>query len=76
MAKHADRKEQHTDHPILPNCFYTDKYLAGRYQLNRQAVWEWARAGRFPKPVRLSPQCSRWRGSDVLEHEAKLAEVA
>ena len=56
--------------------FYTDRHLAERYGVRRATPWEWVKAGRFPAPVRLSPQCSRWRGKDVLEHEAKLAEAA
>jgi predicted DNA-binding transcriptional regulator AlpA len=74
MAKQAEREEQ-ADFPIHPNTYYTDRYLAGRYQTSRQAPWQWAKNGIFPKPVKLSPQCSRWYGQAVLDYEAKLAEA-
>jgi prophage regulatory protein len=58
------------------NKYYSDKQLAERYGVARQTPWDWAKAGRFPKPVKLSPQCSRWYGQDVLDHEARLATEA
>lgn len=67
-----------TDFPIHPNRYYKDTYLAGRYDCSRQSPWKWARAGGFPKPHKLSPQCTRWYGQDILDHEAALkpAETA
>ncbi len=33
--------------------------------LKRTAIYEMARAGRFPAPVKLSSRCARWKQSDV-----------
>lgn len=27
--------------------------------------WEGVKAGRFPKPVKLSPRCTAWRAEDI-----------
>ena len=57
--------------------YVTDKFLAQRFAVRRATVWEWARTGNFPKPVKLSAQCSRWRLSDVESWEERRAsEVA
>jgi len=51
------------------NVFVRDVDLAERYRVDRTAIWRWARKGDFPAPVRLSPGCTRWRFSDVVDWE-------
>ena len=29
-------------------------------------IWRWVRAGRFPKPVKLGPGVTAWRGADLI----------
>jgi predicted DNA-binding transcriptional regulator AlpA len=29
--------------------------------------WEGVKAGRYPKPVKLSPRCTAWRAEDIRE---------
>ena len=43
-----------------------DTFLANRYAVSRQCVWRWAKDGRIPPPVKLTPGCTRWRLVDVI----------
>ena len=45
--------------------------VAQRYGVSRATVWRWAQHDKFPKPVKLSPGCTRWKLSDVEAWEAK-----
>jgi len=36
--------------------------------------WEGVKAGRFPKPVKLSARCTAWRAEDIRELIKTLAE--
>jgi predicted DNA-binding transcriptional regulator AlpA len=63
----ADRAER----SINPPSFYlSDKDLAARYRNSRATVWRWVQTRNFPRPIRLSPQCTRWSLNDVLQWEA------
>ena len=35
--------------------------------LGKTSWWEGVKAGRFPKPVKLSPRCTAWRVEDIRE---------
>lgn len=54
--------------------FLTDRDLAERYRIHRATVWTWTREGRLPRPVRLTPRCSRWRLEDIEAAEQAMAE--
>lgn len=51
--------------------YLRDSEVGARYGVQRVTVWRWAKAGRLPKPVRLSDRCSRWRLADLLAFEDK-----
>lgn len=53
--------------------FLCDISVAGRYEISKPTVWRWARDGRLPKPIKLSPGCSRWKLSDLIAAEAEKA---
>lgn len=55
--------------------YLSDKRIAERYEVSRATVWRWVQAARLPKPVKLSPGCTRWRASDVEAWEAKQVEA-
>ena len=45
--------------------------LAARYGVHRATLWRWAKTDpNFPKPVSLSPGCTRWKLSAVEAWEA------
>lgn len=42
--------------------FLTDKQVAARYGTARTTPWSWVKKDpTFPRPVALSPGCTRWR---------------
>ncbi|WP_339819490.1 AlpA family phage regulatory protein [uncultured Paracoccus sp.] len=50
----------------------TDVQVAARYSLkSREAIWKWVRNGAFPKPIKLSPGCTRWKLSEIEAWEAQ-----
>ncbi len=48
-----------------------DSQIAKRYGVTRQTVWRWnANDPKFPKPIKLSPGCTRWKLSSIETWEA------
>ena len=52
------------------STFTTDTKLAEYFCVNRATIWGWVKKNDFPAPIRLSPQMSRWRWSEVEAWEA------
>ena len=42
--------------------------------LGKTSWWEGVRAGRFPKPVKLSARCTAWRAEDIRALIATLSK--
>ena len=55
------------------NVYVSDKELAARYKNSRATIWRWVDTRAFPKPIKFSPGCTRWRLADVQEWEARIA---
>lgn len=54
----------------MAEAYLTDVDLANRYGIHRSTPWRWARTDpKFPKPVVLSPGCTRWKLSDIARWE-------
>lgn len=50
--------------------FLSVKHIAGRLGVSPATIWRWAReVPDFPKPVRLSAGCTRWREAELVEFE-------
>lgn len=46
--------------------FVSDKQVAARYNVTRPTVWRWLKTDpSFPKPISLSPGCTRWRLDEI-----------
>lgn len=56
--------------------YLSDLDLAARYAVSRITIWRWTREGRYPLPVRLGPNCTRWRRGEVEQWEATRAAEA
>jgi prophage regulatory protein len=57
--------------------FLQDKAVAQRYGVARPTVWRWVNSNPgFPKPVHLTPGCSRWRLEDLEAWERTRPEYA
>lgn len=59
----------------VTDVYLSDRQVSGRYSVSRATLWRWLGRG-FPKPVKLSPGCTRWRLSDIEHWEAEQLEVA
>lgn len=51
--------------------YVSDKQVAARYSVTRPTVWRWVKTDpNFPKPISLSPGCTRWRLDEIEAWEA------
>lgn len=75
MTEQVSRKNKLTGPAPVPggSPYATDRDLAARYGVNRMTVWGWAKKGLIPQPLKLAPQTVRWRWSDILAHDERLA---
>ena len=61
----------------MSKTYLTDAQVAARYGVHRTTPWRWARSDpTFPKPICLSPGCTRWEISDIEIWEARKASSA
>ena len=60
----------------MEQIYLSDQQVAKRYGVERGSVWRWVRQGNFPKPVKLSPGCSRWPIEELITYEEKCAAVS
>lgn len=58
----------------MKNLFLTDVDVGERYGVVRGTIWRWIKKENFPKPVSLSPGCTRWKLSDIEEWETEKAQ--
>ena len=50
----------------MADYFLSDKQVAARYKIDRTTIWRWVRnRTSFPKPIKLSEGCTRWRLADI-----------
>jgi len=57
--------------PPASSIYLSDQQVANRYGLTRQTVWRWVRTDpNFPRPVKLTPGCTRFKLSEVEAWEA------
>ena len=58
-------------HCIMPHTSLTDAQVAARYGVHRSTPRRWSKTDPdFPKPITLSPGCTRWNCSDLEVWEA------
>lgn len=50
--------------------------VATRERVSVPTIWRWAREGRFPQPVKLGDNCTRWRLADLQAWEAEAGRAA
>lgn len=56
--------------------YVSDKQLAEHFGVHRITIWRWAKSDpSFPKPIQLTPGCTRWKLAEV-EAWAAAREVA
>ena len=45
--------------------FYRLPHLTKRIGVSGSSIWAWVKNGTFPKPVKLSPNCTAWTSESV-----------
>ena len=55
--------------------YIPDVQVAKQFGVSRATIWRWVQNGAFPKPVKLSPGCSRWKNEDVQKWAESRGEV-
>ncbi len=62
----------------LPNDAYVrqSQLIPDPIPLSPATLWREVKAGRFPRPIKLTERCSAWRVSDIREWMVKKNEAA
>lgn len=61
----------------MPTIYVTNRHLAARYNVHHLTPRRWVRDDpTFPKPIRLTPGCTRWKLSEIEAWEAAKANIA
>ena len=56
--------------------YLSDRQVAKRYGVSRGTPWRWAKSDpSFPRPVELTPGCTRWRLDALERWETAKTEV-
>ncbi|MGL4557896.1 MAG: helix-turn-helix transcriptional regulator [Afipia sp.] len=48
-----------------PLQLLTDLEVANLLRISRPSLWRWCREGKFPTPIKIGENSSRWRATDV-----------
>lgn len=60
----------------MPATYLSDIQLADRYGVHRSTPWRWAKVdSSFPRPVTLTPGCTRWKLSELEAWESAKAHA-
>jgi predicted DNA-binding transcriptional regulator AlpA len=71
MTTQLNSNIQEAKKPLTPSHFLSDIQFGSRYDVSRQTIWRWAATDdTFPKPIKLSPGCTRWKLSDIEAWES------
>ena len=59
----------------MAETYLSDVHLAARFGVHRMTPWRWVQTDpRFPKPVKLTPGCTRWKLSEIEAWEVSKSE--
>jgi prophage regulatory protein len=60
----------------MQEAYLSDVTLSARFGVHRMTPWRWVKTDlTFPKPVKLSPGCTRWKLADIEAWEASKSET-
>jgi predicted DNA-binding transcriptional regulator AlpA len=48
-----------------PAQFYRLPHLKTKLNVSGSSIWAWVKAGKFPKPIKLSENCTAWNAAEV-----------
>jgi len=50
---------------LNPTQFYRLSHLKAKLGVSGSSIWAWVKAGKFPKPIKLSENTTAWIVADV-----------
>ena len=60
-----------------PETYLSDRQISARYGVHRMTPWRWLKSDpTFPKAVKLSPGCTRWKLSEIEAWETAKSKAA
>lgn len=60
----------------MQSIYITDTQIARRFGVHRSTPWRWVKSDpTFPRPVILSPGCTRWKLAEIEAWEARRKQV-
>lgn len=61
----------------MAEIYFSDAQLAERFRVSKPTIWRWVKSVQdFPAPIKFSPGCTRWAGSQIQEYERRKVELA
>lgn len=55
----------------LPAQFYRLPKITAKFEVSRSSIWAWVKVGKFPRPIKLSENCTAWNAADVEQWAAE-----
>lgn len=49
----------------IPQQFYRLPHLKQRLGVSGSSIWAWVKKGSFPKPIKLSENCTAWDRASI-----------
>ncbi|CAH0338631.1 helix-turn-helix domain-containing protein [Rhizobium sp. CECT 9324] len=60
--------------PAKAEQLLTDNEVAALFKVSKQTIWRWIKTSEgFPKPLKVEKGSTRWRLSEVVAYEARMA---
>ncbi|MES9949345.1 MAG: AlpA family phage regulatory protein [Candidatus Thiodiazotropha sp.] len=56
--------------------FLPAKKVADRYGVCVSTIWQWARDGILPAPIKFGQRCTRWDSDKLDEHDQQVKTAA
>lgn len=74
-AQKTERTSTPTDHASAKaEQLLTDNEVAALFKVSKQTIWRWIKTSEgFPKPLKVEKGSTRWRLSEVVAYEARMA---
>ncbi len=61
--------------PAEAEQLLTDNDVAALFKVSKQTIWRWIKTSEgFPKPLKVEKGSTRWRLSEVVAYEARMAD--
>jgi prophage regulatory protein len=67
---------QSTTSPSTAPRFYRLHQLKALLNVSGSSIWAWVKAGKFPKPIKLSENTTAWNAADIEAWAQKRIEAS